>query len=115
MANMYRTGVFTVDTKHTKVESGFGLCKNEANLDASRNSINVVDNLANAWTESKQGMSKFPMNDSKMFVNYMPVNEPQLPGQYSNNTNVKAKNASEQLDKNFQYNKKLGTNAYGGS
>lgn len=115
MANMYRTGVFTVDTKHTKVESGFGLTKNEANLDASRNSINVAANLANAWTESKQGMSKFPMNDSNMFGNYMPVNEPQRPGQYDNNTNVKARNASEQVDKNFQYNKQVGINPYGGS
>lgn len=90
----------TPDTKHAKVESGFGLCKNEANLDASRNSINVAANLANSWTETNQGMTKFPMNQKGMFGNYRDVNEPQISGpmgSYPSNTNINARNPGKTL------------------
>lgn len=82
----------TPDTKHAKVDSGFGLTKNEANLDQSRNSISNCDRLANEWTETNQGMSKFPMNQKGMFNSHMSVNEPQKTGTYPNKTNISSSN-----------------------
>lgn len=98
MPNFYVSQKFTPDTKHVKVESGFGLCQNEANLDASRNGINVCDKLANAWTEPKQGMTKFPMNDDVMFNKHREINEPQVPGpmgSYPSDTNITARNRGD--------------------
>lgn len=82
----------TPDTKHVKVESGFGLSKNEANLKLSANSIGIVTKLANTWTEPKQGMSKFPMNDKNMYSNHMKVNEPQRQGNTPTANNLNSRN-----------------------
>lgn len=100
MPDYYVPKRLTPDTKHAKVQSGFGLCQNEANLDKSRNDISVCDKLANAWTETRQGMTKFPMNQNGMYDNHMPVNEYQISGNntYPNDANVTARRASRQLD-----------------
>lgn len=89
----------TPDTKHAKVESGFGLCQNEANLDKSRNEINVCDSLAKSWTKPNQGMTKFPMQDGKLYDGYMDVNEPEIGGNnsYPSNINLSARNPGKTL------------------
>lgn len=90
--NYYVPKRLTPDTKHTKVESGFGLCKNEANLDQSRNSINTCDKLANAWTSPKQNMSRHNLNRDDMYSTHMNVNEPQKEGDYPNTVGITSKN-----------------------
>lgn len=88
----YVPGRLTPNTKSVTVKSGFGLCKNEANLDQSRNSINTAHTLANQWTETSQGMSKFPMNRKDMGSTHMSVNEPQIQGVYPNTVGITSKN-----------------------
>lgn len=90
--NYYVPKRLTPDLKHAKVESGFGLCKNEANLDQSRNSINTCENLAKSWTSPKQNMSKHNLNRNDMYSTHMDVNEPQLPGEYPSTVNISARN-----------------------
>lgn len=82
----------TPDTKHVIVESGFGLSQNEANLKLAANSIDIAARLANKWTEPKQGMSKFPMNASNMYGNYMKVNEPARQGNTPTVNNLNSHN-----------------------